>query len=253
MDRYSLASIAREAMAEVSLQAEFRAEAEVQGQQEKLQRRIDAVRERIHRLRDFAAREGVPLEQVREYQDLQRALEGAPTLRLTPSPPERTAALAGRRAVAQEYGVGEGGTFDLGGREPARSWPADQGETSTSGVASARDGDGDGVGGQPDHRSPQCGGGRYSDHFSSFQNLSLGDVLGKPAKPARRAKVDKLWGPEDKQGRAEAARPRRDGGEAQTVSLGELLSTSRRPDLREKIRLAQERMGIRPPVQGQQG
>lgn len=253
MDRYSLASIAREAMAEVSLQAEFRAEAEVQGQQEKLQRRIDAVRERIHRLRDFAAREGVPLEQVREYQDLQRALEGAPTLRLTPSPPERTAALAGRRAVAQEYGVGEGGTFDLGGREPARSWPADQGETSTSGVASARGGDGDGVGGRPDHRSPQGGGGRYSDHFSSFQNLSLGDVLGKPAKPARRAKVDELWGPEDGQGRAEAARPRRDGGEAQTVSLGELLSTSRRPDLREKIRLAQERMGIRPPVQGQQG
>lgn len=217
MDRYSLASIAREAMAEVSLQAEFRAEAEVQGQQEKLQRRIDAVRERIHRLRDFAAREGVPLEQIREYQDLQRALEGAPTLRLTPSPPERTAALAGRRAVAQEYG------------------------------------DGDGVGGRPDHRSPQGGGGRYSDHFSSFQNLSLGDVLGKPAKPARRAKVDELWGPEDGQGRAEAARPRRDGGEAQTVSLGELLSTSRRPDLREKIRLAQERMGIRPPVQGQQG
>ena len=77
--------------------------------------------------------------------------------------------------------------------------------------------------------------------------------MGKPAKPARRAKVDELWGPEDGQGRAEAARPRRDGGEAQTVSLGELLSTSRRPDLREKIRLAQERMGIWSPVQGQQG
>ena len=74
MDRYSLASISQEALSSVH------AESRLHSQQEQLQRRIDAVRDRISSLREFARHQSVELDEVEEFSRLQRVLEDAPSL-----------------------------------------------------------------------------------------------------------------------------------------------------------------------------
>lgn len=209
MDRYSLAAIADEAMTSVYQQTSLA------HQQNELQERIDAVRNRILQLRTYASERDVRLHEIEEFSSLERVMNEVPTL---VSPPEPVAQDVGGGGIVHhhESPSGSGRDAHVGhefeGSPPSTSSPSspacDHGGTSSSSV-------------------------RYSDHFSAFQNLSLGDVLSSSSSASRGlrrevSREDRSVAVRD-ENRGTRRRPLASHDDHQAMSLGEVLSTSRKP------------------------
>ena len=274
MDRYSLSVIAGEAMSSVREQSSLL-------QDEFLQERIASVRERIAKVREYARRKDVPLDEIEAFDKLERAIGEAPSY-------VEHMLHQGSDVQLQRRARGQRPEFDLG--EPRRDdtyegRPSTELANSTGNAyhppprltESQRDGERDwerdynieGIIEEVtsrksvvDNTLPSTSSGRYSDHFGSFQNLSLGDVLSSSrttrlSKTKKKHELDESrWEPQgpsassrlarqslsptsSEQGSSQANPGSSDGGE-KVLSFGELLSTSRKPNLRDKIRQAQE-------------
>ena len=159
------------------------------------------VRHRILSLREYATQRDVALDEVEEFSKLQRVLEGAPTLSEVPADEGESSSNGDGR---------EPSSFECSEGEPRRS----EAFTSDYGIAYRPDPveatfNGEESGSRPkesDRAPPQPS--RYKDHFSSFSNLSLGDVLSSSSSATRRS-----GGPAG--GEAEWSDERARGGEHQ--------------------------------------
>ena len=216
MDRYSLAAIADEAMTSVYQQTSLA------HQQNELQERIDAVRNRILQLRTYASERDVRLHEIEEFSSLERVMNEVPTL---VSPPEPVAQDVGGGGIVHHHESPSGSGRDAHvGHEFEGSPP------STSSPSSPA----------CDHGGSSSSSVRYSDHFSAFQNLSLGDVLSSSSSASRGlrrevSREDRSVAVRD-ENRGTRRRPLASHDDHQAMSLGEVLSTSWKPDLRSKIR-----------------
>ena len=209
-----------------------------------IRHRLDQVRDRIHKMRAYAMQKEVCLEEIPEYIGLETVLDELPFFIKMKDGTNSPHLGRGDLASDSNPDVPLSTSSDLGPERRSRKrWSLDP-EPITLASSSSESGDFEGNNATSQSKnSNRHLTNRQIDHLGSFQNMSLGDVLSTTRRSHSIRNFDSS--PEDGLGfssqgstpsprnSAQQSRGRADTGSV--PSLTEVLATSRRPKLYEKL------------------